>query len=977
MFFMRKIILFTILLISTTVVQAATLFPSRTDFRDEQIYFVMTTRFYNGDPANDTQCWDAQNYNVGDPAWRGDFKGLIEKLDYIRALGFTAVWITPVVENASGYDYHGYHARNFSKVDRRYESEDVKFQDLIDAAHAKGMKVILDIVLNHTGNFGEENLCKLFTRDWDADQSKINECLIPYTQKDGGPLPDNYLSLNGGQQHDKRLAQMKNTDGQNHDTHNYWHHVGNEWNWDDYSRWYGQIAGDCVDLNTENAYVANYLVRCYGEFIKMGVDGFRIDTGGHISRLTFNKNFIPQFEALAEQYKAKRNGGDFFMYAEICARERNVVYRNHENCSPFYYTWKESRDYAWDTSETSWDNLVVMEGQKGNHTNITSVEQQGKDDMDDSSLPNSSNAFLNGNTYHAPDYAKNSGLSVIDFTMHWNFKTASEAWGVKYGDKYYNDATWNVVYVDSHDYAPDGAPESTRFNQSEDTWAENLALMFTFRGIPCLYYGSEIQFKKGCVIDNGPNVALKETGRAYYGGYIKGDIHVTDFAEYSNASGNIAQTLKHPLALHIQRLAKIRMAVPALRKGQYSTDGCSGSFAFKRRYTDATTDSYALVCISGGATFSNILNGKYTDCVTGEVIQVTNGTLKANCSGKGNMRVYVLDTEKTKAPGKVGEDGKYVYGTKNAGSYPSWDGTQEELDERFGGSNSGNGGTSEWGETVEPCVESATERAVFFQTTQDFGTSASVYMWIKGTGTNLLGAWPGQRATHLGGGTFKFVLPDDLTGDESQWMIIWNNNNAGKQTADLSFTMRGLYTMNGYQRRVTTICGGGDTGEEPNVQPNPQPKEMCLNSADERVVFFEKSSDFGSNINCYIWFTDGSTTQICGNWPGQAATRLYDNVYRYEIPASAPAINNNWMIIWNDGSGNQTADLKYTNQGLYMGNNKGSIQCSSQVTAICDESTAVERDMVHQPMPRKMIINGRLYLLMPDGSRYDVQGNSL
>ena len=977
MFFMRKIILFTILLISTTVVQAATLFPSRTDFRDEQIYFVMTTRFYNGDPANDTQCWDAQNYNVGDPAWRGDFKGLIEKLDYIKALGFTAVWITPVVENASGYDYHGYHARNFSKVDRRYESEDVKFQDLIDAAHAKGMKVILDIVLNHTGNFGEENLCKLFTRDWDADQSKINECLIPYTQKDGGPLPDNYLSLNGGQQHDKRLAQMKNTDGQNHDTHNYWHHVGNEWNWDDYSRWYGQIAGDCVDLNTENAYVANYLVRCYGEFIKMGVDGFRIDTGGHISRLTFNKNFIPQFEALAEQYKAKRNGGDFFMYAEICARERNVVYRNHENCSPFYYTWKESRDYAWDTSETSWDNLVVMEGQKGNHTNITSVEQQGKDDMGDSSLPNSSNAFLNGNTYHAPDYAKNSGLSVIDFTMHWNFKTASEAWGVKYGDKYYNDATWNVVYVDSHDYAPDGAPESTRFNQSEDTWAENLALMFTFRGIPCLYYGSEIQFKKGCVIDNGPNVALKETGRAYYGGYIKGDIHVTDFAEYSNASGNIAQTLKHPLALHIQRLAKIRMAVPALRKGQYSTDGCSGSFAFKRRYTDATTDSYALVCISGGATFSNILNGKYTDCVTGEVIQVTNGTLKANCSGKGNMRVYVLDTEKTKAPGKVGEDGKYVYGTKNAGSYPSWDGTQEELDERFGGSNSGNGGTSEWGETVEPCVESATERAVFFQTTQDFGTSASVYMWIKGTGTNLLGAWPGQRATHLGGGTFKFVLPDNLAGDESQWMIIWNNNNNGKQTADLNFTMRGLYTMNGYQRRVTTICGGGDTGEEPNVQPNPQPKEMCLNSVDERVVFFEKSSDFGSNINCYIWFTDGSTTQICGNWPGQAATRLYDNVYRYEIPASAPAINNNWMIIWNDGSGNQTADLKYTNQGLYMGNNKGSIQCSSQVTAICDESTAVERDTVHQPMPCKMIINGRLYLLMPDGSRYDVQGNSL
>ncbi|MBQ9752427.1 MAG: starch-binding protein [Paludibacteraceae bacterium] len=951
---------------------AATLFPSRTDFRDEQIYFVMTTRFYNGDPSNDTQCWDAQNYNVGDPAWRGDFKGLIEKLDYIKALGFTAVWITPVVENASGYDYHGYHARNFSEVDKRYESEDVKFQDLIDAAHAKGMKIILDIVLNHTGNFGEENLCKLFTRDWEADQSDIDACMIPYTQKDGGKLPDNYLSLAGGEQYAKRLAEMKNTDGKNHDKNNYWHHVGNEWNWDDYSRWYGQIAGDCVDLNTENPAVSNYLVECYGKFIAMGVDGFRIDTGGHISRLTFNKSFIPQFEALAEQYKAKRNGGDFFMYAEVCARERNVVYRNHENCSPFYYTWKESKDYAWDTSETSWNNIVVMEGQKGNHTNISSTDQQGKDDMDDQSLPNSNNAFLNGNTYHTPDYSKNSQLSVIDFPMHWNFRTASEAFGVKYGDKYYNDATWNVTYVDSHDYAPDGAPEGTRFDQSEDVWAENLALIFTFRGIPCVYYGSEIQFKKGCVIDKGPNIALKETGRAYYGGYIKGDINVTDFAEYSNASGNIAQTLNHPLALHIQRLAKIRMAVPALRKGQYSTDGCSGSFAFKRRYTDATTDSYALVCISGNATFSGIENGTYVDCVTGDTKTVNNRTLSVSCSGKGNLRVYVLSTSKTKAPGKVGVDGKYIYdGVKNSGSYPSWDGTEEELDDRFGQS-----GNTDWGEPVEPCLASASERAVFFKGEKDWGTSVAVYMW--NSNGNIAG-WPGQRAEHLGGGTFKYLIPENVDVSGSDWQIIWNNNNSGKQTADLKFQMRGLYSKDGYQSLVTTLCEGGDTGETPSTPNNPsnpdtpQPSEMCLNSADERVVFFTKSSDFGSNINCYIWFEDGSTTEICGAWPGKSATRLYDNVYRFAIPVDAPAVNDNWMIIWNDGSGNQTADLKYTNQGLYTGNNKGSIKCTEQITTLC-ETTAVENVEMAKPSVRKALINQSLYLIMSNGDMYDVSG---
>lgn len=772
-------------------IAAETLFPSRTDFRDETIYFVMTTRFYDGDPDNNTQCWDGQSYNVGDPAWRGDFKGLMEKLDYIKALGFTTVWITPVVENASGYDYHGYHASNFSKVDHRYESEDVDFQDLIDAVHDRGMKIVLDIVLNHTGNFGEENLCKLFTRDWDADQSDINACMIPYTESEGGKLPDNYASLPSGQQYDARLSKMKNTGGVNYDTHNYWHHFAH-FNWDDPTRWWGQIAGDCVDLNTENPYVTNYLVQCYGEFIRMGVDGFRIDTSGHISRLTFNKAFIPQFHALAEQYKAARNNGPFFMYGEVCARARDVTYRNQKNLSPYYYTWKETRDYAWDTSETSWDNIVVMEGEKGNHTNVTSVDASAVDDSGDSNLPNSNNVFLEGNNYHAPDYSQWSGFSVIDFPMHWNFRSANEAWGVKSGDQYYNDASYNVVYVDSHDYAPDGAPESQRFAQPQDTWAENLSLMYTFRGIPCVYYGSEIEFKKGCPIDKGPNIALKESGRAYFGGYIKGSANVTDFAEYSNATGNMAQTLSHPLAQHIQRLSKIRMAVPALRKGQYSTTGCSGSFAFKRRYTDATTDSYALVCISGGATFTGILNGTYTDVVTGDVKTVTNGTLTVTCSGKGNLRVYVLSTSLTPAPGKIGVDGKYIYTSSPASiADPAWDGTQEELTDDNG--QGGQGGTEEPEAPATPCLETADEKAVFFHAPQEFGGTIYVYMWINGTENKLAGIWPGTRATALGGGMYKFVVPETATGDMGTWMIIWNNG-SGVQTKDLTYTNHGLYS---------------------------------------------------------------------------------------------------------------------------------------------------------------------------------------
>lgn len=70
---------------------AASFIGNRDDFRDESIYFVMTTRFYNGNKSNNTQCWNRRQYNAGDHVWRGDFKGLIEKLDNIKALGFTAI----------------------------------------------------------------------------------------------------------------------------------------------------------------------------------------------------------------------------------------------------------------------------------------------------------------------------------------------------------------------------------------------------------------------------------------------------------------------------------------------------------------------------------------------------------------------------------------------------------------------------------------------------------------------------------------------------------------------------------------------------------------------------------------------------------------------------------------------------------------------------------------------------------------------
>ena len=104
-----------------------------------------------------------------------------------------------------------------------------------------------------------------------------------------------------------------------------------------------------------------------------------------------------------------------------------------------------------------------------------------------------------------------SGMEAIDFQMHRMFGSASGAFGIaKSGDKYYNDATYNVMYVDSHDYSPEQPDEKNRFAGGTQTWAENLDLMFTFRGIPCVYYGSETEFMKGAVIDVGPNAPLSQ-----------------------------------------------------------------------------------------------------------------------------------------------------------------------------------------------------------------------------------------------------------------------------------------------------------------------------------------------------------------------------------------------------------------------------------------------------------------------------------
>lgn len=659
------------------------------DMREETIYFVMTTRFYDGDTGNDVHCWDDGTAGNGDddPAWRGDFKGLGEKLDYIKALGFSAIWVTPVVTNGSGYDYHGYHAMDLSTVDARYESSDYTYEDLIHDAHQKGMKIIQDVVLQHTGNFGEAHFCDLFTKDTTKDLGNLQESLIPtqyLLDTYGLKSPEEYWAQKPGVQYQQRLNLMKNVtySGDNgnstgpqpaakdfsmdkisqSDTYNpnNYYHTGyfQSPNYDDWTTKFSQIAGDCVDLNTENPAVAEYVVDSYSKYMDMGVDGFRVDTVRHIPRVSLNIMFNDQLMDAAKA-AGKPN---FYMFGEICTRYTSVWYRGHAEESTPYYTWKESNSkwadsWNWGTSASDINdnmNLVLQHY----------LEEDNYNGDMDSTQPKSDNAFLDGITYHGSDRSMASGMDAIDFQMHRMFGSAKNAYNFAVNnDQYYNDATYSVMYVDSHDYAPEQPDETTRFTGGTQTWAENMDLMFTFRGIPCVYYGSEVEFKKGELIDKGTLISLENSGRAYFGDYLEGTVKATDFSEYT-ASGTVADTLASPLSKHLSKVNAIRRAIPALQKGQYtasSTYVTGGDMSYVRRYTDDNTDSLALVSISSGATFKNIPNGKYVDAVTGDVKYVTDGTLTVPELAKANMRVYVCCASGfTGIDGQIGGDSAYA-----------------------------------------------------------------------------------------------------------------------------------------------------------------------------------------------------------------------------------------------------------------------------------------------------------------------------
>lgn len=135
---------------------------------EEIIYMVMTDRFFDGDPTNNNPeniegSFDKDHLEA---YHGGDFRGIIDKVDYLKDLGITTLWITPIVKNIDTnmmadkndkqFAYHGYWASDFTKIDPHLGSEE-DLKELIDVLHANGMKLMVDVVINHSG-YGTKNI---------------------------------------------------------------------------------------------------------------------------------------------------------------------------------------------------------------------------------------------------------------------------------------------------------------------------------------------------------------------------------------------------------------------------------------------------------------------------------------------------------------------------------------------------------------------------------------------------------------------------------------------------------------------------------------------------------------------------------------------------------------------------------------------------------------------------------------------------
>ncbi|HEY9659907.1 MAG TPA: alpha-amylase family glycosyl hydrolase, partial [Allocoleopsis sp.] len=275
------------------------LFTRDIEFRQETIYFIVVDRFHDGDPDNS----EGPNPELHDPTqqdwwkyWGGDLQGVIDKLDYLKDMGITAIWLTPLFEQIEQLAFdqyaavHGYWTKDFKRINPRYigkddnpslfQTEETVFDRLITELHKRGMKFILDIVCNHSSPDAGGFKGQLF---------------------DDGQLIADF----------------------NEDAEHWYHHYGGVIDWED--EWQVQnceLAG-LATFNENNIAYRNYIKSAIKLWLDRGVDALRVDTVKHMPVW-----FWQEFNGDIQTHKP-----DVFIFGEWIYSspddERSVFYANH------------------------------------------------------------------------------------------------------------------------------------------------------------------------------------------------------------------------------------------------------------------------------------------------------------------------------------------------------------------------------------------------------------------------------------------------------------------------------------------------------------------------------------------------------------------------------------------------------------------------------------------------------------------------
>ncbi|MFJ3783814.1 pullulanase-type alpha-1,6-glucosidase [Streptomyces sp. NPDC090093] len=299
--------------------------PARQDLTREQFYFVLPDRFANGNPSNDRGGLTGSRTRTGfDPADKGfyqggDLKGLTQRLDYIKGLGTTAIWMAPIFknrpvqgegENASA-GYHGYWITDFTQVDPHFGTN-ADLERLIAAAHAKGMKVFFDVITNHTADTVDYAEKKYGYRPKGA---------YPYLDEDGRPFDDrNAIGRVDADSFPYTPVAEKGVKVPSWLNDPTMYHNRGDSTWVGESAEYGDFVG-LDDLWTERPEVVEGMKRIYEKWVRdFKIDGFRIDTVKHV-----DLDFWTQWATALDAYAKKRGREDFFMFGEVYSADTAVT----------------------------------------------------------------------------------------------------------------------------------------------------------------------------------------------------------------------------------------------------------------------------------------------------------------------------------------------------------------------------------------------------------------------------------------------------------------------------------------------------------------------------------------------------------------------------------------------------------------------------------------------------------------------------